>query len=161
MEFGARSLGNRSIFASPNQVGITDTINQQVKFRDKRRRFSFSIIDSVAKDFLPKDKQDQYMCMSLPVSMHWREQYPEVIYADGTTRAQVVTEEANEDLYKLLTCFQEITGHGLLINTALSRPGEALACSPEDALNVFIGTDLNYLILENVLVTKRQSTTVW
>ena len=161
MEFGARSLGNRSIFASPNQAGITDTINQQVKFRDKRRRFSPSIIDSVAKDFLPKDKQDQYMCMSLPVSMRWREQYPEVIYADGTTRAQVVTEEANEDLYKLLTCFQEITGHGLLINTALSRPGEALACSPEDALNVFIGTDLNYLILENVLVTKRQSTTVW
>ena len=73
----------------------------------------------------------------------------------------MVTEEANEDLYKLLTCFHEITGHGVLINTALSRPGEVLACSPEDALNVFIGTDLNYLILENVLVTKRQSTTVW
>ncbi|MDG2140627.1 MAG: carbamoyltransferase C-terminal domain-containing protein [Gammaproteobacteria bacterium] len=161
MEFGVRSLGNRSIFASPSQAGITDAINQQVKFRESRRRFSPSVIDSVAKEFLPRDKQDQFMCMSLPVSMRWRERYPEVIYADGTTRAQVVTKEANEDLYTLLAYFQELTGHGLLINTALSRPGEALACSPEDALNVFIGTDLNYLILGNVLVTKRQGATAW
>jgi carbamoyltransferase len=161
MEFGVRGLGNRSILASPNQTGITDAINYQVKFRENRRRFSPSILDSVAKEFLPKDSLDEFMCMSLPVSPRWCEQYPEVVYEGGTTRAQVVRPEGNEDFYKLLTCFQGLTGHGVLINTSLSRPGEALACSPEDALNVFMGTDLNYMILENILVTKRQGSATW
>ena len=161
MEFGVRALGNRSILANPNQKGITDIINQQVKFREHQRRFSPSILDSVAKELLPKECQDQFMSMSSPVSSRWSEKYPEIIYKDGTTRAQVVTKEGNEDLYKLLAHFLNVTGHGLIINTSLSRPGEALACSPEDALNVFMGTDLNYMILENILVTKRQDISTW
>lgn len=161
MEFGARALGNRSILANPNQIGIIDAINHQVKFREHWRPFSPSIIDSVAKDFLPPEYQDEYMCMSLPVSSRWQERYPVVVYEDGTTRAQVVKEESNADFYKLLKAFQDRTGHGLLINATLCRPGEALVCTPEDAVNMFMGTDLNYMIMENVLVTKREQSDTW
>ena len=116
-------------------------------------------LDSV--DFLPKDNQDEYMCMSLPVSSRWQQRYPVVVYEDGTTRAQVVKEENNPDFHRLLKAFQGRTGHGLLINATLNRPGEALVCTPEDAVNMFMGTDLNYMIMENVLVTKREESDNW
>ncbi len=99
--------------------------------------------------------------MSSPVSAKWQEQYPVVICQDGTTRAQIVTEQECPDFYRLLQCFQQLTGHGLLINASLSRPGEALICTPENAVDMFMGTDLNYMIMENVLVTKREAPDSW
>jgi carbamoyltransferase len=101
------------------------------------------------------------MCVSLPVSQKWQERYPAVVDHDGTTRSQLVDQQSNPDFYKLLQGFQGKTGHGLLINATLSRPGEALVCSPEDAVNMFMGTDLNYMILEDVLVTKREISDNW
>ena len=101
------------------------------------------------------------MLFSTPVSKKWQEKYPVIVYKDGSTRAQVVREESSPDFHKLLTRFQEKTGHGLLINASLCRPGEALVCSPEDAVNMFMGTDLNYMIMENVLVTKRERPDNW
>ena len=83
------------------------------------------------------------------------------MYRDGTTRAQVVKKQTSPDFHRLLSAFYERTGHGLLINATLSRPGEALVCTPEDAVNMFFGTDLNYLIMDNVLVTKRAERDRW
>jgi carbamoyltransferase len=161
MEFGARALGNRSILANPSQLGIIDAINHQVKFREYWRPFSPSILDSVAKEMLPPNGQDEYMLFSTPVSRKWQEKYPVIVYKDGSTRAQVVREESSPDFYKLLSRFHEKTGHGLLINASLCRPGEALVCTPEDAVNMFMGTDLNYMIIENLLVTKRERPDNW
>lgn len=101
------------------------------------------------------------MCLSSPVSKKWQEKYPVIVYRDGTTRAQVVKKKTNPDFHRLLSAFYERTGHGLLINATLSRPGEALVCTPDDAINMFMGTDLNYLIMENVLVTKRAESDRW
>lgn len=161
MEFGPRALGNRSIVASPVQEGIIEAINQQVKFREHWRPFSPSVLEEVAKDFLPESNQDEYMCLSSPVSPKWQERYPALVSRDGTTRAQVVCQQSNPDFHQLLRRFQEKTGHGLLINASLSRPGEALMCSPKDAVSMFMGTDLDYLILENLLVTKRPESDTW
>jgi len=161
MEFGPRALGNRSILANPTQMGITDAINHQVKFREHWRPFSPSILDSVATEMLPGENQDEYMLFNTPVSKKWQEKYPVIVYRDGSTRAQVVRKERNPDFHKLISRFQEKTGHGLLINATLSRPGEALVCTPEDAVNMFMGTDLNYMIMEDVLVTKREISDDW
>ncbi|MDP6652660.1 MAG: carbamoyltransferase C-terminal domain-containing protein, partial [Gammaproteobacteria bacterium] len=161
MEFGPRALGNRSILANPTQQGIADAINHQVKFREHWRPFSPSMLDTVAENILPRDYRNNTMCMSSPVSAKWQEQYPVVICQDGTTRAQIVTEQECPDFYRLLQCFQQLTGHGLLINASLSRPGEALICTPENAVDMFMGTDLNYMIMENVLVTKREAPDSW
>lgn len=161
MEFGPRGLGHRSILASPVQRGVTDALNRQVKFREEWRPFSPSVLDNVAGEFLPEDCHSEYMCLSAPMSKEWQTKYPVLVYADGSTRAQVVREENSPDFYKLLSRFQEKTGHGLLINTTLARPGEAIVCSPEDAINLFMGTDLDYLILEDLLVTKREISDSW
>lgn len=162
MEFGPRALGNRSILGNPVQVGVKDMIDRYAKHREKWRPYSAAILDRVAAEILEGDIQDEYMCISRQVKQEYREKYAPIVYAqDGTTRAQVVSEEANPDMYRLLSVFRERTGVGLLINTTLNRPGEALACTPEDAIDVFQGTDLNYMIMENVLVTKRQEPANW
>lgn len=161
LEFGPRALGNRSILASPTQAGITDVINQQVKFREHWRPFSPSILDSVAAEMLPPDGQDEFMLFSTPVNKEWQEKYPLIVYRDGGTRAQVVREQTKPDFHRLITLFQQKTGHGLLINASLSRPGEALVCNPDDAVNMFLGTDLKYLFLQDVLVTKRELSEEW
>ena len=76
------------------------------------------------------------------------------MHEDGTARAQVVTEDTNPVYYKLLKKVEEVTGNGVLLNTSLNRRGEPMVCSPEDALNMLFGSDLEYLVMENVLVTK-------
>ena len=161
MEFGPRALGNRSILANPLQMGITEAINQQVKFREHWRPYSLSILDSIAQQLLPEQSQDEFMCLSSPASQKWQEQYPLTVYRDGTMRAQIVVKQTNPDFHELLSAFQGLTGHGLLINASLNRPGEALVCSPQHALDMFLGTDLNYMIMEDVLVTKRKSSPKW
>jgi carbamoyltransferase len=160
MEFGTRALGNRSILANPTISNIGEVLNQQVKFRESWRPFSPCMLDSVASGIVDQ-REDEYMCISSLLSNKAKEDYPALRYIDGSTRAQVVKQENNPDLYNLLKCFQELSGHGVLVNTALCRPGEALVCAPEDALSVFMGTDLKFLILEDVLVTKRKEPENW
>lgn len=162
MEFGNRALGNRSILAHPGKPGINDRLNSDVKFRERWRPFCPSLLDSFAEEFLETQASSApYMTISLPVREKWRKKYASVIYKDGSARVQVVTHEANPRFYQVLKLFEERTGCGMLINTTLSRPGEALICSPDDALNMFIGSDLVYLIMEDILVTKRAEPKDW
>ena len=93
--------------------------------------------------------------MSFDVAPQWREKLPGLVYKDGTSRAHVVKKEANPRFYRLLKEFEAVSGFGVLLNSSLNRPGEAMVCSPEDALNLFFGSDLEYLIMQDLLVTKR------
>lgn len=161
MEFGPRALGHRSILASPVQPGVIDAINRQVKFRERWRPYSASALDAAAAELLPAACRDEFMCLSSPAGRVWRERYPELAHRDGAVRLQVVRRESSPDFHRLLACFQRETGHGVLINTALCRPGEPMACSPEDALEVFMGTDLDCMILEDLLVAKREAGGEW
>jgi carbamoyltransferase len=161
MEFGQRSLGNRCILANPAHLDARDAVNSQVKFREDWRPYSPSVMDKVADDFFAEPTRDEFMCISVAMSESAKQRFPGLMTADGTTRAQVVKPERQADFYKLFEKFFEQTGEGVLINATLCRAGEALVCSPEDALNVFMGTDLDYLFLENLLVTKREISDNW
>ncbi len=161
MEFGTRALGNRSILANPNHSQVADKINHQVKFREPWQPYSACVLDSVAADFIPNEPKDKYMCMAVMTSATWAEKYPAIVHVDGSTEAQIVDADSNPNLHQLLTSFQQETGHGLLINASLNRPGEALVCSPEDAVTMFLGTDLDYLIMEDILVTRREQSEQW
>lgn len=154
MEFGPRALGHRSILGNPAQSTMIEAINKKVKFRESWRFFSPSMLDTVAKDVLQSDHPADYLTMTFNVAGHWRERLPSLAYHDGTARAHVVREETNPRFYELLKAMEEKTGYGIVLNTSLNRPGEAMICSPEDALEMFFGSDLEYLIMENVLVTK-------
>ena len=81
---------------------------------------------------------------------------PEVVHQDGTARVQVVDEESNPSYYALLREMQVLTGNGAVLNTSMNRRGEPMVCSPQDALDVFYGSDLRYLFLGDLLVTKRE-----
>src|SRR5690606_33918932 len=96
-----------------------------------------------------------YMTMTFNISEKWQALVPGLVYQDGTSRAQVVRKEVNPRFYRLLKEFESRSGYGILLNSSLNRPGEAMVCSPEDALHLFFGSDLEYLIMQDVLVTKR------
>lgn len=161
MEFGTRALGNRSILANPNSPEAAEKINHQVKFREAWQPYSVCALDSVAEEFIPGQQRDKYMCRAVQASDSWAREHPAIVHVDNSTETQIVDAESNPGLYRLLKCFQTETGHGMLINARLNRPGEALVCSPEDAVDMFLGTDLEYLIMEDVLVTKREQTDEW
>lgn len=161
LEFGTRALGNRSILANPNYPEVAEKINHQVKFREAWQPYSVCALDSIAEDFIPGQQHDKFMCLAVTASDSWAQKYPAIVHVDNSTETQIVDAESNPDLHKLLLHFQQQTGHGMLINARLNRPGEALVCSPEDAVDMFLGTDLEYLIMEDVLVTKRELSDKW
>ncbi|MGM0631534.1 MAG: carbamoyltransferase C-terminal domain-containing protein, partial [Pseudomonadota bacterium] len=154
MEFGPRALGHRSILGNPAQSKMIEAINKKIKFRESWRYFSPSMLDSIARKVLKNDHPADYLTMTFDVAEEWRERFPSLAYHDGTTRAHVVHEETNPRFHALLKAMEARTGYGIVLNTSLNRPGEAMICSPEDALEMFFGSDLEYLIMENVLVTK-------
>lgn len=157
MEFGPRALGNRSILGAPNVPGIADRINEQIKYRERWRPFCPSILDRVAPDMLQTDHPAPYMTITFDVGEGWKERVPEVVHEDGTARAQVVTRESNPRYYELIEALEELTGNGVVLNTSLNRRGEPMVCSPEDALNMFFGSDLQYLVMEDILVAKEET----
>ncbi len=161
LEFGQRALGNRSVLANPQQENNADLINQQVKFREIRRPFACSILAEASDEMLSGQQEDRYRCIGVCIDEAWRSRYPGIAYADGSTRVQVVDAGHYPDFHRLLTLFREKTGNPLLINSSMSRPGEALVCSPEHAVEMFVNSGLKYLILENLLVTRRPEEDSW
>lgn len=155
MEFGPRALGNRCILGNPRLTDSVEEINKKVKFREKWRCFSPSMLENMAKQMLEIDHPADFMTITFDVKESWRDIFPAVVYKDGTTRAHIVRKEVNPRFHSLLTAMEEITGHGIVLNTSLNRPGEALICSPQDALEMFFGSDLDYMIMQDLLVTKR------
>lgn len=154
MEFGPRALGARSILGCPSIPDIADRINEQIKFRERWRPFCPSILDRVARDIIQTDHPAPFMTITFDVAEPWHARIPEVVHEDGTARVQVVEQRQNPRYYALLEQMERRTGNGVLLNTSLNRRGEPMVCSPRDALNMFFGSDLEYLVLEDYLVTK-------
>ena len=157
MEFGPRALGGRSILGNPSYPGIADKINEQIKFRERWRPFCPSILDTVAPDMIQTDHPAPYMTITFEVSEEWKNRVPEVVHEDGTSRVQIVDESTNPRYYALLKEMERLNGNGAVLNTSMNRRGEPMVCSPTDALNMFFGSDLEYLVLEDLLVTKSAS----
>lgn len=154
MEFGPRALGNRSILGDPSCSGIAERINAQIKYRERWRPFCPSLLDTVSEDMLQTTHPAPYMTFTFDVAAHWKSRVPEVVHQDGTARAQVVTKETNPRYYALIQALEAKRGIGVVLNTSLNRRGEPMVCSPTDALNMFYGSDLQYLIMEDILVEK-------
>jgi carbamoyltransferase len=154
MEFGPRALGNRSILGSPNHSGVADRINAQIKYRERWRPFCPSMLDKVAPEILQTEHPSPYMTFTFDVAESWKSRIPEVVHEDGTARAQIVTRATNARYYELIEEMEKLTGNAVVLNTSLNRRGEPMVCSPVDALNMFYGSDLQYLVMEDILITK-------
>lgn len=155
MEFGPRALGCRSILGDPSFPGVADRINAQIKYRERWRPFCPSMLDRVAEDILQTSHPAPYMTFTFDVADSWKPRIPEVVHEDGTARAQVVTKATNPRYYALIEELERLRGVPVVLNTSLNRRGEPMICSPTDALNMFFGCDLEYLLMEDVLVTKQ------
>ena len=94
------------------------------------------------------------MTFTFDVAESWKSRIPEVVHEDGTARAQIVTQDTNPRYYELISELEKLNGNGVVLNTSLNRRGEPMVCSPEDALNMFFGSDLEYLVMEDILITK-------
>ncbi|NLO54943.1 MAG: carbamoyltransferase [Gammaproteobacteria bacterium] len=154
MEFGPRALGGRSIIGCPSIPKVADLINAQIKFRERWRPFCPSMLDTVAAQMLKVDHSSPFMTFTFEVSDEWKARVPEVVHEDGTSRAQVLERQYNPRWYDLMLELEKLTGNGVSLNTSLNRRGEAMVCSPKDALDMFYGSDLQYLIMEDILVVK-------
>ncbi|MEE8379040.1 MAG: carbamoyltransferase C-terminal domain-containing protein, partial [Gammaproteobacteria bacterium] len=154
MEFGPRALGNRSILGDPGSREIADRINTQIKYRERWRPFCPSMLDTIAPEIIQTEHASPYMTFAFTVAEEWKDRIPEVVHEDGTARTQIVTEKTNPRYYALLKEMEKLKGYGVVLNTSLNRRGEPMVCSPDDALNMFFGSDLEYLVMEDILVTK-------
>ena len=94
------------------------------------------------------------MTFTFDVAEEWKTRVPEVVHEDGTARAQVVTPAVNPRYYALIEALERHTGNGVILNTSLNRRGEPMVCSPTDALNMFYGSELQYLMMEDILICK-------
>jgi carbamoyltransferase len=156
MEFGPRALGGRSILGCPSVAGVADRINAQIKFRERWRPFCPSMLDTVGPQMLQSGHPAPFMTFTFEVAEEWKARVPEVVHEDGTSRAQVLRREYNPRYYDLMLEMEKLTGNGVVLNTSLNRRGEPMICSPVDALNMFFGSDLEYLVMEDVLVVKQR-----
>jgi len=113
------------------------------------------MLDTVAADILQSDHPSPYMTFTFDVAEDWKARIPEVVHEDGTARAQIVTRDTNPRYYSLIEELEKLNGNAVVLNTSLNRRGEPMVCSPGDALNMFYGSDLEYLVMEDVLVRKQ------
>ncbi len=154
MEFGPRALGGRSIVGCPSSPGIADRINEQIKFRERWRPFCPSMLARTAKEMFKVDHPAPFMTFTFEVNDEWKTRVPEVVHEDGTSRAQALKPGLNDRYYALMEEMETLTGNGVVLNTSLNRRGEPVVCTPKDALNMFFGSDLEYLIMEDIMVVK-------
>ena len=157
MEFGPRALGGRSILGCPSSPGVAGRINEQIKFRERWRPFCPSMLDRVAPKMFATSHPAPFMTFTFKVEDDWKSRVPEVVHEDGTARAQALKKDSHPRYYALMEEMEKLTGNGVVLNTSLNRRGEPMVCSPKDALDMFSGSDLQYLIMEDVLVAKDAS----
>jgi carbamoyltransferase len=157
-EFGARALGNRSILANASHQDAVRTINEMIKCRDFWMPFAPSVLEERSEDYFlkPKPMPAPHMIMTFDTREDKRPALAAAVHPyDFTGRPQEVSEQANADYYRLLKYFEEQTGEGIILNTSFNLHGEPVVCSPEDALRVFDLSGLQYLALDQVLLSKQ------
>jgi len=153
MEFGARALGNRSLLADPRRADARDIINLRIKFREKFRPFAPSVLREKVSDFFEDNVPAPFMEKVVPIRKEKRELIPAVTHVDGSGRLQTVNEEANPLYYRLIKRFEEDTGIPLVLNTSLNE-NEPIVCTPEEALQCFLRTKMDVMVLGNYYITR-------
>ena len=153
-EFGPRALGNRSILADPRQQDMKDRLNARVKFRQAFRPFAPIVLAERAGEVFEGDEESPFMLLAKRVRPQWRDRIPAVVHVDGTARVQTVRRDTNERLYGLLKAFDEMTGIPVLLNTSFNVKGEPIVETPDDAMQCFLGTGIDYLVMHDLLIAK-------
>jgi len=152
MEWGPRALGNRSILADPRREDMKDILNAKIKHRESFRPFAPSILEECSSEYFEIDVPSPYMLMVSPVKKP--KDIPAVTHVDGTGRVQTVSKESNPLYYDLINEFYKITDVPVIINTSMNVMGEPIVNTPEQAYQMIVKTDMDYIVMGNNLVKK-------
>jgi len=175
MEYGPRALGGRSIIGDARSPKMQSIMNLKIKYRESFRPFAPSCLEERASEFFDIDRPSPYMLLVAPVKadrcipkqgdeqdldlMEWvnrpRSDVPAITHVDYSARVQSVGPDNNPRYYRLIKAFEDITGYGIIINTSFNVRGEPIVCTPEDSFRCFMRTEMDYLVLENFLLFKK------
>ncbi len=174
MEFGPRALGGRSIIGDPRSAKMQSVMNLKIKYRESFRPFAPAVKSDKVSDWFEIDRKSPYMLLVAPVKQDKllsmteeqkqlfgidrlnipRSDIPAVTHVDYSARIQTVHDDTNPRFHELLSQFESKTGCPVLINTSFNVRGEPIVATPEDAHRCFMRTEMDYLVMENVILTK-------
>ena len=178
MEFGPRALGSRSIIGDARSEKMQSVMNRKIKFRESFRPFAPCVLKEDAHDYfdMPDNQESPYMLLVAPVHNSKRlpldvqpdklkgleklkakrSSIPAITHVDYSARIQTVDTGRHPKLHRLMSKFKEITGCPVIINTSFNIRGEPIVCSPEHAYRCFMATNMDVLVMEDVLLYKEQ-----
>ena len=158
-EWGPRALGNRSIVADPRRPDMKDILNARIKHREMFRPFAPSILAEATGEYFEKSYPSPFMTQAYSVRPEKRAAIPAPTHVDGTGRLQTVTREANPRYWRLIREFGNLTGVPAVINTSFND-NEPIVCRPEEAIDCFLRTKMDVLVLGDLLIRKPVSSEV-
>lgn len=174
MEFGPRALGNRSIIGDPRNQRMQSQMNLKIKNRESFRPFAPAVLAEEVSDYFELQGHSPYMLLVANVKRtlcnkqlddtlfgieklnQARSTLPAITHVDYSARVQTVHEDTNGPFHKLLQAFKQLTGSAVLINTSFNVRGEPPVCSPHDAVRCFLATEMDYLVMGNILLDKTE-----
>src|SRR6202030_949266 len=155
-EWGPRALGNRSIVADPRRGDMKDILNRRIKRRETFRPFAPSILAEETGEWFEKSHPSPFMTLAYAVRPEKRAQIPAPTHVDGTGRLQTVTREANPRYWALIKEFERQTGVPVVLHTSFND-NEPIVCRPEEAIDCFLRTQMDALVLGNMLIIRPTS----
>lgn len=176
MEFGPRALGNRSILGDPRNPEMQKKLNLKIKYREGFRPFAPSVLEEDIKEYFQLDRPSPYMLLVAPINEDKQVQLPDnyqakplyerlyflrsdlpaITHIDYSARIQSVNRQTNPRYWELIKQFKKLTGYGVIVNTSFNVRGEPIVCTPEDAYRCFMRTEMDYLVLGDYLLDKKE-----
>lgn len=153
MEWGPRALGNRSILCDPRRADMKDILNRKIKRRESFRPFAPSILREAVSEWFEQNDDVPFMMQVYPIRVEKRDQIPAVTHVDGSGRLQTVYRSTNPRYYALIDAFRAMTGVPMLLNTSFNE-NEPVVCRPEEALDCFLRTRMDVLVLGNHFIER-------
>ena len=153
MEWGPRALGNRPILADPRRADMKDILNLKIKRRESFRPFAPSILREHVAEWFEVDDDVPFMMQVYPIRTEKRALIPAVTHVDGSGRLQTVTRDSNPRYYALIEAFRALTGVPMVLNTSFNE-NEPVVCTPQEALDCFLRTKMDLLVMEDWVVER-------
>jgi carbamoyltransferase len=175
MEFGPRALGGRSILGDARNPEMQKKLNLKIKYREGFRPFAPSVLEEDVEEHFELDRPSPYMLIVAPIRENkkipvpenyngktllerlyfLRSDLPSITHIDYSARIQSVSKETNPRYWELIHEFKELTGYGVIVNTSFNVRGEPIVCTPEDAYRCFMRTEMDFLVLGNYVLDKK------
>jgi carbamoyltransferase len=154
MEWGPRALGNRSIVGDPRRADMKDILNRKIKRRESFRPFAPSVLEEAVGAWFEEDDAVPFMMQVFQIRPDKRDRVPAVTHVDGSGRLQTVSAAANPLYHRLIAAFYDLTGVPMVLNTSFNE-NEPIVCRPEEALDCFLRTRMDLLVIGDRIVVRQ------